>query len=139
MDIYLHSSLSNGIYKNMSKSANSTTTNRLFASYLTGFISSVILTVVAYLLVINHAFDGWAMFILLAILAFIQCVVQLVFFLHLAEKDGPRWKLGVFLFMLLVLSIVILGSLWIMHSLNYRMMLPREMNTYMQKQVNTGL
>lgn len=105
-------------------------------TYVTGFVSSVVLTVAAYVMVVDNAFSKWTLAIVVALLALIQFMVQLVFFLHLGQDTKPRFKVGVFLFMLLVLLIIVVGSLWIMHSLNYRMdMSPTHIQDYMNSQI----
>lgn len=105
-------------------------------TYVSGFLSSVVLTLAAYTMVVNHAFSKWTLAIAIAVLAVVQFAVQLVFFLHLGQDAKPRFKLGVFLFMLLVVFIVVGGSMWIMHSLNHRMvMTPQQINDYMKSQV----
>ncbi len=105
-------------------------------TYVTGFISSVVLTLTAYLLVLNHSFSKWMLAFAISFLALVQFAVQLVFFLHLGQDTKPRYKLGVFLFMLVVVLIIVVGSLWIMHSLNYRMDLsPERIQKYMNAQI----
>lgn len=112
-------------------------------SYSAGYALSVILTLAAYYLVKRHV-DSYHLiyshrFLIAAILslAVIQFFVQAVFFLHLSKKSRGRWNLIVFSFMLLVVVIVVIGSLWIMHNLNYRMT-PKQINKYMQMQ-NGGI
>lgn len=103
------------------------------ASYVTGYIFSVYLTVTAYLLVYNHLLRHTLLTIVIVGLALIQFLVQMVFFLHLGRETKPRWKLVVMLFMITIVLILVIGSLWIMSNLNYRMT-PEQMNTYMQNQ-----
>lgn len=104
-------------------------------SYAIGFISSIALTLIAYSLVVGGILAGWALIISLGALALIQCIIQLIFFLHLGQESRPRWRLGVFLFMLLIILIVVVGSVWIMHSLNTRMMpSTQDMQKYMDSQ-----
>jgi cytochrome o ubiquinol oxidase operon protein cyoD len=102
--------------------------------YVTGFVLSISLTIMAYLMVTNHTLGKWALVFAIATLAFIQFLVQLVFFLHLGAEAKPRWKLGVFAFMALIAMILVIGSLWIMNNLNYRMMSPEQINHYLEKQ-----
>ncbi len=97
------------------------------ATYITGFILSVALTLVAYTLVVNQAFSTRDILIGVIIgLAVVQFVVQLVFFLHLGREQRPRFNLVVFSFMLMVLFILVLGTLWIMANLDYHMAAPEE-------------
>ncbi len=64
-------------------------------------------------------------------LALLQALAQLVFFLHLGGDSTSHWDLIVFFFMALVTLILVFGSLWIMYSLNGRMMNPMDMDHYM--------
>jgi cytochrome o ubiquinol oxidase subunit IV len=102
--------------------------------YVTGFVLSISLTIMAYLMVTDHTLSKWPLVVAIAVLAFIQFLVQLVFFLHLGAEAKPRWKLSVFAFMALIVLILVVGSLWIMNNLNYRMMTPDQTNQYLQKQ-----
>lgn len=96
------------------------------ASYVVGFALSVILTLAAYFSVIHHLFAHKNLIAVIMVLAMLQFMVQLLFFLHLGREDKPRFNLLALLFMLLVLVIVVLGSLWIMNNLNYHVMTPHQ-------------
>lgn len=48
--------------------------------------------------------------------------IQLFFFLHLGQESKPYWNSQLFLFMLTILVILVIGSLWIMHNLSYNVM-----------------
>lgn len=88
-------------------------------SYIAGFVLSLVLTLAAYSVVVNKMASGWtAVYIILA-LALIQLIVQIVFFLHLGREQKPRWNLTVMLFAVMVVVILVGGSLWIMHNMNY--------------------
>jgi cytochrome o ubiquinol oxidase operon protein cyoD len=101
-------------------------------SYSVGFVSSIILTVGAYQLVVRHVLAGWALIFTLLGLAVVQLVIQLLFFLHLGRESKPRWNLLVFAAMAIIVIIVAGGSLWIMKNLNYHTMTPVETNTYLR-------
>ncbi|MEO8105561.1 MAG: cytochrome o ubiquinol oxidase subunit IV [Candidatus Saccharibacteria bacterium] len=101
-------------------------------SYSSGFVLSIILTLAAYQLVVNHLVAGWALIFTILGLAVVQLLVQLLFFLHLGRESKPRWNLVVFLFMVLVVVIIAGGSLWIMKNLNYRTMSPAQTKTYLR-------
>lgn len=103
-----------------------------FRSYITGFVLSLILTICAFFSVTNHWWSGKALVTVIIGLAVTQVFVQLFFFLHLGHETKPRWKLGVFLLMILVLGIIVIGSLWIMQNLNYNMT-PQDMTDYITK------
>lgn len=98
-----------------------TKNNSPLISYIVGFILSIVLTFVAYILVVNHILEGVWLVGAIIVLAIIQLFVQLFFFLHLGKESKPRWNLLMFSFALLVVVIVVFGSLWIMNNLNYNM------------------
>lgn len=115
------------------------------ASYVIGFVLSLALTLTAYLLVrthINHHHlypSDTFMVIMLPVLAVAQLFTQLVFFLHLGKGSKPRWNPLVLSFALIVVLILVIGSLWIMHNLNYRMMPSGDqVNQYLKNQ-NGGI
>lgn len=91
-------------------------------SYTTGFILSIALTIIPYLIVVNAWLRGSLLVAVLLGFAVLQLYVQLVFFLHMGRSRDQRWNLVAFLFMVLVVLIVVIGSLWIMNNLNYHMM-----------------
>lgn len=104
-------------------------------SYIIGFVSSIALSLIAYSLVVGHILSGWALVFVLGGLALVQCSLQLLLFLHLGQESRPRWRLGVFFFMLLIIFIIVVGSVWIMYSLNTRMMpSTKDMKNYMNSQ-----
>ncbi len=106
-------------------------------TYATGFVLSVIFTLLAYWAVVNKIFERRELIAVIVGLAFAQLMVQLLFFLHLGRESKPRWNLTVFFFMVMVVCIVIIGSLWIMSNLDYHMM-PQQMNEYMLQQNMKG-
>jgi cytochrome o ubiquinol oxidase operon protein cyoD len=107
--------------------------------YITGFASAFIVTLVAFWVVTGHAVVGGWLQGVLVILALIQLGVQLVFFLHLGDESRPRWQLTAFLFTVVIVSVIVAGSLWIMNNLNYNMsMTPQQMDDYMKIQAKKG-
>lgn len=56
-------------------------------------------------------------------MAVVQIVVHLVCFLHMNTSSEERWNVIAFLFTLLIIGIVVIGSLWIMYNLNINMMM----------------
>ncbi len=94
-------------------------------SYITGYVLSIVFTIIPYTLVVNDVLTGWGLYLMLACFAIVQLFVQLVFFLHLGRESKPRWNLLVFLFAVLVVVILVFGSLWIMKNLNYHSMSPQ--------------
>jgi cytochrome o ubiquinol oxidase operon protein cyoD len=102
-------------------------------TYVTGFILSIGLTLIAYVAAVNRQFSsGWLVVGLLA-LAIVQFFVQLYFFLHVGRETRPRWRLLLLGLMILVVLIVVIASIWIMYNLNYRMT-PGQIKQYLQTQ-----
>jgi cytochrome o ubiquinol oxidase operon protein cyoD len=62
-----------------------------YNSYVFGFVASIVLTVIAYLLVTQHWLKGHAAFWAIGGLAFVQFTIQLMCFLHLGGEAKPRW------------------------------------------------
>lgn len=139
MDFYLYVCVPYGSFATMIRLDSDT---KKIITYSVGFLSSIILTLAAYAIVVQNTIRGalspTLIAILLAVFASIQLTVQLIFFLHLTEEAKPRWKLMSFIFAFIILGIIVVGSLWIMFDLNSRMMMsPEEMTQYMNRQ--TGL
>ena len=111
--------------------------------YVSGFVLSLVFTLSAFGLVEAHLHSHHTVFThpflisTTVILALAQFCAQLYFFLHLGRETKPRWKLLVLFFMLLIVLVVVMGSIWIMYNLNYRMT-PQQINTYMLNQ-NGGI
>lgn len=93
-----------------------------YTSYITGFVLSLALTALAYLLVVNGYFSGVNQAVAVVIgLAIAQLFVQLIFFLHLGRESKPRWNAMALIFAAIVVVVVVLGSIWIMKNLDYNM------------------
>ncbi|HSW96371.1 MAG TPA: cytochrome o ubiquinol oxidase subunit IV [Candidatus Saccharimonadales bacterium] len=101
--------------------------------YITGFILSLILTITAYLIVVNHLFTSDTIIFAILVLAVIQLLVQLFFFLHLGQESKPRWNTIFFISTICMILVLVIGSIWIMNHLNYNMT-PQEIHKYIQNQ-----
>ena len=91
-------------------------------SYAVGFLLSVVLTAIAFALVMSGEVPRLATIVGLFVAAAAQILVHLHCFLHLNRSSAARWNVLALLFTLLVMFLFIAGTLWIMHNLNYRMM-----------------
>ena len=118
---------------------------RSFAQWLTiyifGFGMSLILSVISYLAVVMNWFGDMTLLAAASLLALatIQLVVQLICFLHLGTNPRSIFKTHTFIFTFMTMLIVVIGSLWIMRNLDYRMSTSvEEMNQYMQEQNKKG-
>ncbi len=103
---------------NKKKDQNITAHYDTVSSYIIGFLLSILLTLSAYILVTNHMLKPGDLVVSIVVLAMIQLIVQLIFFLHLGKT---RLNLIFFLSTVVIILIVVVASLWIMHHLNYNM------------------
>lgn len=88
-------------------------------SYVAGFMLSLLLSLAAYTVVVNKLATGWTAIYIILVLAVAQLSVQVIFFLHLGREPKPRWNLTALLFAAMVVTILVVGSLWIMYNMNY--------------------
>ena len=89
---------------------------------MVGFVLAVILTAIPFILVAFKLLSVTTTLVVVAVLALIQVLVHLRYFLHLDFKDTPRENLVTLAFTAVLILIMIGGSLWIMFDLNARMM-----------------
>ncbi|MFB9757452.1 MULTISPECIES: cytochrome o ubiquinol oxidase subunit IV [Bacillaceae] len=87
-------------------------------SYIIGFILSIILTIIPLILVLNHMMAKKLLTVSILIAAILQFALQLFFFMHIREGDGPRYNVMALILGLVFAVTVILGSIWIM-AFNY--------------------
>ena len=99
------------------------------ATYIIGFILSIILTLVAYEITAEHILTGTSVVTAILSLGVGQLLVQLIFFLHLSKKSRARWNLTALIFTGLVVALLVVGTLWIMNNLNYNMTMSFTKNT----------
>jgi cytochrome o ubiquinol oxidase operon protein cyoD len=91
--------------------------------YLIGFGLSVILTAVPFYLVMSGVLESkTATAFAITLLAVVQIVVHMVYFLHLDAKSEAGWNLMALIFTAVILIIALTGSLWIMYHLKVNMM-----------------
>jgi len=93
-----------------------------FRSYATGFILAIVLTLLAFALVMSGALSRSATLFAIFGAAIVQILVHLHYFLHLDGSSAARWNVLALLFTLLILFLFIGGTLWITYNLHYRMM-----------------
>lgn len=113
---------------------------KLVIKYVIGFVSALVLSTAAYVIVVEHWFDtGFTTMAVLLLLATVQLVIQLVCFLHLGVKDRSRTRTFTITFALVMMLVIVVGSLWVMKNLDYRMGMSSDaMNEYMIEQNKKG-
>ncbi|NLI28374.1 MAG: cytochrome o ubiquinol oxidase subunit IV [Acetobacter sp.] len=93
-----------------------------YKSYAIGFVLAVILTVAAFMIVSGHSFSPSGTILAISVLAIIQVIVHLHYFLHMSFAAGQKWNNGVFMFTVLFLFIMVVGTLFIMDNTAMHMM-----------------
>ncbi len=91
-------------------------------AYLIGFILSVILTAVPFALVMAHAAPAAVLIPAVVAVGIVQICVHLVCFLHMSRGSSQLWNNAAFVFAVVIVGILVIGSLWIMYHLNMNMM-----------------
>lgn len=98
---------------------------KTLSSRLIGFGASLILTLIAFIIVLHpnffHLSKGMDILVIF-IVAILQAIVQCICFLHVLSEKGPRWNLVVFISTISIVLIIIVFSIWVMNHLNYNMM-----------------
>src|SRR4051812_33638772 len=101
--------------------------------YTVGLFLSVVLTATSFWAVNTTLLWPPGVPLGLAVLAIAQMGVHLVFFLHITTGPDNTNNVLALAFGILIVTLVVAGSLWIMANLNDNMMLPAElMNMHMQ-------
>ena len=94
-----------------------------FRSYAAGFILSIVLTAVAFALVMKGGgLPRGGVISGITAAAVAQILVHLHYFLHLDRSSAARWNWMALIFTVLIMALFVGGTLWIMTDLNFRMM-----------------
>ena len=92
------------------------------SSYLIGFVLAVILTVLSFGVVMSHSLAPTGTLAALSILALVQVLVHLHYFLHMGGSSEQRWNNICFVFTVGFVAIFIIGTLFIMNNTALHMM-----------------
>ncbi|MFC0877395.1 cytochrome o ubiquinol oxidase subunit IV [Saccharicrinis sp. FJH2] len=90
--------------------------------YILGFILAFLLTGTSFLLAATGMVSKQIIIAGILIAAVAQMLVHLHFFLHLDTSSGARWNVYSLLFAFLLIAFFIGGTIWVMFTLNQRMM-----------------
>ncbi len=94
-----------------------------FASYKTGFILSVILTVIPFALVMGHVLSSaMATTVIILVFAVVQMLVHVYYFLHLDATSEGGWTMLAVVFTFVLVVVAVGGSIWVMYSMDMNMM-----------------
>jgi cytochrome o ubiquinol oxidase operon protein cyoD len=91
--------------------------------YVIGFVLSVILTAIPFWLVMAHVFKNPTV-TAFSVMGFagLQIVVHMIYFLHMTPKAEGGWNMLALIFTLVLVTIALAGSMWVMYHLNNNMM-----------------
>lgn len=94
-----------------------------FKGYMTGFVLSVILTAIPFILVMGNLLsNNVATIVIILALGAVQIVVHMVYFLHMNTKSEEGWMIMSLIFTVTLVVITLVGSIWIMYHLDTNMM-----------------
>lgn len=96
-------------------------------SYVVGFLLSLVLTAGSFWAVQGGVVPHGMMLPAIVVLAVVQLLVQLVFFLHMGTAEDQRHNVAIFIFTMVIIAIVVCGSLWVLHNMNANMMHPMDL------------
>jgi cytochrome o ubiquinol oxidase operon protein cyoD len=100
--------------------------------YLAGYVVAVLLTIASFLAAETDALTPSSVTAAITVLAVAQMLVHLIFFLHISTSPHQRTNILAFAVTLLIVSMIVAGSLWIMSNLDSNMM-PVEPTMQMQR------
>jgi cytochrome o ubiquinol oxidase operon protein cyoD len=101
--------------------------------YTAGLVLAVILTATSFWAANTGLLWGPGVPLGLAVLAIAQMGVHLVFFLHITTGPDNTNNVLALAFGILIVTLVVVGSLWIMANLNENMLPPELMDLHMQR------
>ncbi|HKB59182.1 MAG TPA: cytochrome o ubiquinol oxidase subunit IV [Gallionellaceae bacterium] len=87
-----------------------------------GFIISLLLTLASFGMVMSGKLPVSISLTAIVILAILQLIAQMHFFLHLDSSPSQRWNVMVLIYTLIIIVFIVTGTLWIMYNTNIRMM-----------------
>jgi cytochrome o ubiquinol oxidase operon protein cyoD len=100
--------------------------------YTIGLVLAVILTAASFWVANTSLLWAPGIPLGLAVLAIAQMGIHLVFFLHITTGPDNTNNVLALAFGVLIVTVVVVGSVWIMFNLNDNMMPPELMNLHMQ-------
>ncbi len=90
--------------------------------YLIGLLLATLLTAVSFYVAKSNLFWQPSLPIALVVLAIAQMAVHIIFFLHITTGPDNTNNILALAFGILIVTLVVAGSLWIMYNLNHNMM-----------------
>ncbi|UOF92643.1 cytochrome C oxidase subunit IV family protein [Fodinisporobacter ferrooxydans] len=82
--------------------------------YIIGYILSIVLTIIPLVLVLNHVMSGVPLVATITIMAILQFLIQLFFFMHITEGEKPAYHVMTLALGVIMVFTIVAGSAWIM-------------------------
>ena len=101
-------------------------------TYAVGYALAAGLTIASFALARGHWLTPASLIAALVVLAIAQMIVHLIFFLHITTAPAQKTNILALLLTLLIISLVVIGSLWIMAQLSTHMV-PMDQLMQMQR------
>jgi len=90
--------------------------------YMVGFVLAIILTAASFGIVAAGVGPKYIAIIGLVVAAVVQILVHLHYFLHLDRSKDNTWNMVSIVFTALIVLIFIAGTVWVIFTLNMRLM-----------------
>ena len=100
--------------------------------YTVGYVLAVLLTVASFAMATTHLLTAASLVAAVVVLAVAQMLVHLIFFLHITTAPAHKTNILAIVLTILIITLVVIGSLWIMSQLNQHMM-PMDQLMQMQR------
>jgi cytochrome o ubiquinol oxidase operon protein cyoD len=91
--------------------------------YVIGLLLSLLLTAIPFALVMYTDMSKSLIVVTIFATAIAQILVQLVFFLHMNTSSEQWWNVFSAAFVVVLVAILIVGSIWVMQSMNHNMLM----------------
>jgi len=106
--------------------------NGRWPTYTIGYVLAGLLTAASFAMATSHLLTPASLVAALVVLAIGQMVVHLIFFLHITTAPAQKTNILAVVLTLLIITLVVIGSLWIMAQLNHNM-IPMDRLMQMQR------
>lgn len=91
--------------------------------YVIGLMLSIVLTAIPFSVLMYDLLTPVLALTVILVCAIAQIFVQLIFFLHMNSSSEQIWNTTSAVFVVLIVAIVVIGSIWIMEHLNHNMLM----------------
>ena len=91
--------------------------------YAIGLFLSIVLTAIPFGIIMLDLMTGTPAVLVILVCAVAQVMVQLVFFLHMNTSSEQMWNTTSAIFVVVLVAILIVGTIWIMAHLNHNMLM----------------